>query len=136
MEAGAFASACSCATRVRELVRSRPPRVSGSCAKADRLPQGSRTASVNPASKHNLNLVDLFDTLGPSAFGDENLFGSDRINAFSTGPSIKPGGRFDTKCARSAADTNGEGGMPHAGKGPRYTPRAAKRDPMTVTKLP
>jgi hypothetical protein len=57
--------------------RSEPARVSISCAEADGILHGSKTASVNPASKHTPNLFGLFATLRPSTVDDKGQFQRD-----------------------------------------------------------
>jgi hypothetical protein len=71
LETSAFASAVRLWTsRLWEMKRSEPARVSISCAEADWILHWSKTASVNPASKHSANLFGLFVTLRPSTVDD------------------------------------------------------------------
>jgi hypothetical protein len=71
LETSAFASAMRLWTsRLWEIKRSEPARVSISCAEADWILHWSKTASVNPASKHSANLFGLFATLRPSTVDD------------------------------------------------------------------
>jgi hypothetical protein len=72
LETSAFASAVRLWTsRLWEMKRSEPARVSISCAEADWILHWSKTASVNPASKHSPNLFGLFATLRPSTVDDK-----------------------------------------------------------------
>jgi hypothetical protein len=68
LETSAFALAVRLWTsRLWEVKRSEPARTSISCAEADWISHWSKTASVNPASKHS---PDLF-TLRPSTVDDK-----------------------------------------------------------------
>jgi hypothetical protein len=72
LETSAFASAVRLWTSSRwEIKRSEPARVSISCAEADSILHWSKTASVNPASKHSPNLFGLFATLRLSTLDDK-----------------------------------------------------------------
>ena len=72
VETSALASAARLWTsRFWEMKRSEPARVSLSLAEADWISHGSKTASVNPASKHSPNVFGLFATLRPSTADDK-----------------------------------------------------------------
>jgi hypothetical protein len=72
LETSAFALAVRLWTsRLWEVKRSEPARTSISCAEADWISHWSKTASVNPASKHSPDLFGLFATLRPSAVDDK-----------------------------------------------------------------
>jgi hypothetical protein len=71
LETDAFASDVRRWTSRRSEVRSEPARVSIACAAADWIVHWSKTASVNPASKHSPDLVGLFATLRPSIVDDD-----------------------------------------------------------------
>src|ERR1700687_998613 len=72
LETSAFASAVRLWTsRLWEMKRPEPARVSISCAEADWILHWSKKASVNPASKHSPNLFGLFATLRPSTVDDD-----------------------------------------------------------------
>jgi hypothetical protein len=57
--------------KLLEMKRSEPARVSISRAEADWMLHWSKTASVNPASKHSPDLFGLFATLCPSTADDK-----------------------------------------------------------------
>jgi len=72
LETSAFALALRLWTSLLwEVKRSEPARTSISCAKADWISHWSKTASVNPASKHSPDLFGLFATLRPSTVDDK-----------------------------------------------------------------
>jgi hypothetical protein len=78
--------------------RSEPARVSISCAETDWISHWSKTASVNPASKHSPNLFGLFSTLHPSTADDKGQIQGD-LNQYRllVGPRLvgpRPDGRF------------------------------------------
>jgi hypothetical protein len=78
LETSAFASAVRLWTsRLWEMKRSEPARVSISCAEADWISHWSKTASVNPASKHSPSLFGLFATLRPSTVDDKGQIQQD-----------------------------------------------------------
>jgi hypothetical protein len=73
LETSAFASAVRLWTsRLWEMKRSEPARVSISCAEADWILHWSKTASANPASKHSPNFFGLLATLRPSTVDDKD----------------------------------------------------------------
>src|SRR3982074_923006 len=89
LETSAFASAARLWTsRLWEMKRSEPARVSISCAEADWISHWSKTASVNPASKHSPSLFGLFATLRPSPVDDKGQIQPDLLSPYrvSVGP--------------------------------------------------
>jgi len=82
LETSAFALAVRLTSRLWEVKRSEPARASISCAEADWISHWSKTASVNPASKHSPDLFGLFATLRPSAVDDKGRVQPDlQVNA-------------------------------------------------------
>ena len=83
METSAFALAVRLWTsRFWDVERSEPARASVSCAEADWISQGSKTASVNPASKHSADRFGLFATLRPLTIDDIGRIQRDLESAY------------------------------------------------------
>ena len=118
MGASAFASAVRLRTsRVWEMKRSEPARVSISCAEADWILHWSKTASVNPATKHSPNPFGLFATLRPSTVDDKGqiqrdlsqyrvLVGPRRDGRLADGGLPEPDERVSPARRRSGSEIN------------------------------
>jgi hypothetical protein len=73
--------------------RSEPARVSISRAEADWILHWSKTASVNPASKHSPDLFGLFATLRPSTVDDKGRIQRD-LSQYRVSVDPRPDGRL------------------------------------------